>query len=84
MHAVTTMQPACKYSFELQRIQAEDPHVVHAMTLAITVEVFFQLKNRQRNPIAWVICSDSNLHALQVNFGVQQETSEAEHGMYMQ
>ena len=41
IHAVTTTCLRCKYSFELQRIQAEDPHVEHAMTLAFTVEGFF-------------------------------------------
>ena len=48
VHAVTTTCLHCKYSFELQRRQAEDPRVVHAMTLAPAVENFFQLKNRQR------------------------------------
>ena len=47
--------PHCQYSFELQRRQAEDPCVVYAMTLASTVDDFFQLKNRQREPIAWVL-----------------------------
>ena len=34
VHAVTITCLHCKYSFELQRRQAEDPRVVHAMTLA--------------------------------------------------
>ena len=52
---MTTTCLRCKYSFELQRIQADYPHVEHAMTLEFTVEVSFQLKNRQREPIAWVL-----------------------------
>ena len=88
VHAVTTTCLHCKYSFELQRRQAEDPRVVHAMTLASAVEDFFQLKNRQRERerahILGPICSDRNLHALQVIFGVGEETIEGGHGADMQ
>ena len=48
VHAVTTTCLHCKYSSELQRRQAEDPRVIHAMTLASAVEDFFQLKSRLR------------------------------------
>ena len=37
----------------------------------------------EKEPIAWVLY-DSNLHALQVLFGVGEETIEGGHGAYMQ
>ena len=81
VHALTITCLHCKYSFELQRRQAEDPRVVHAMTHLhpqISVE-----EQTEREPMAWVLY-DSNLHALQVLFGVGEETIEGGHGAYMQ
>ena len=56
------------------------------MTLASTVEDFFQLKIRLRERAHSLgpIQSDSNLRALQVLFGVGEETIEGGLGAYMQ
>ena len=47
LHAVTITCLNCKYSFGLQRRQAEDPRVVHAMTLASAVEDFSWKTDRE-------------------------------------
>ena len=57
LHAVTTTCLHCKYSFELQRKQAGDPRVVHAMTLASAVEdFFFELQRGQAEEPRVVTC----------------------------
>ena len=82
VHAVTIICLHCKYSFELQRSQAEDQHAVYAMTLASAVDDFSW--RTDRDGAHSLGPSDSNLHALQVLFGVGEETIERGHGAYMQ
>ena len=80
VHAVTITCLHCKYSFELQRRQADDPRVVHAMTLAPAD--FSWRTNREGahslGPI-W-----QQLSCTQVRFGVGEKTIEGGDGAYMQ
>ena len=55
VHAVTITCLHCKYSFELQRRQAEDPRVVHAAGQAICDS---DLEVVLRVSLALLICHD--------------------------
>ena len=81
VHAVTITCLHSKYSFELQRRQAEDPRVVHAMTLAPGADFSWRTDREGAHGLCPIWQQPS---CTQVRFGVGEETIEGGHGAYMQ
>ena len=80
VHAVTITCLHSKYSFELQRRQAEDPRVVHAMTLA-PADIGWRTDREGAHGLGPIWQQPS---CTQVRFGVGEKTIEGGHGAYMQ
>ena len=80
VHTVTITCLHCKYSFELQRRQAEDPRVVHAMTLA-PANFSWRTDREGAHGLGPIWQQPS---CTQVRFGVGEKTIEGGHGAYMQ
>ena len=80
VHAVTITCLHSKYSFELQRRQAEDPRVVHAMTLA-PADFSWRTDREGAHGLGPIWQQPS---CTQVRFGVGEKTIEGGHGAYMQ